>query len=155
VPVDVDPDYVANAGYPLSLFYANLRALPAKEVVVVLDACFSGRTPEGLLFKTVSPTLLYMKETAAHLDQGAVMSSAQGTQLSAWYPRQRHSLYTYYFLKGLQGKADANRDRRITVGELQDYVGEEVPYWAGREAGVTQQPKLVGRRDIVLATLRE
>jgi len=154
VPVDADPDYIANAGYPISTFYANLRKIPAKELVVVIDACFSGRTEKGILFKNVSPAMLRVKETAANISSGAVLTSARADQLSTWYPKKKHSLFTYYFLKGLQGAADANRDKKITMGELNNYVGEEVEYMAGRLSGKTQSPKLEGNQDIVLVTLQ-
>jgi uncharacterized caspase-like protein len=152
--VDADPDYIANSGYPFSTFKANLRRLPVKGLVVVLDACFSGRTQNGLLLKNVSPAMLYSEETTFGISQGAFLSSSRDDQLATWYPRKRHSLYTYYFLKGLQGAADENKDRRITTGEMAQYVGRYVPYMAGRIAGKDQQPKLEGRKDIVLATLR-
>lgn len=154
VPTDADPDYIANSGYSVSTFYANLRKLQARELVVVLDTCFSGRTEKGLLFKNVSPALLRVKVVAANVGGGAVLTSSRGDQLSTWYPKQRHSLYTYYFLKGLQGAADANKDKKITTGEMQAFVGEEVDYWAGRLAGKSQQPKLEGQKDVVLATLQ-
>ncbi|RKZ24569.1 hypothetical protein DRQ20_06830, partial [bacterium] len=39
VPVDCHPDYVELNGYPLDLFYRNLSKLPARSIVVVIDAC--------------------------------------------------------------------------------------------------------------------
>lgn len=154
VPVDAEPDYIAATGYSLNTFYDNLRQVPAREMVVVLDACFSGRTQDGLLFKNVSPALLRLQDTPAGLTQGAVLSSAEVDQLAAWYPQKRHSLYTYHFLKGLQGAADADGDRQITTGEMQAYVAEEVPYWARRLSGNLQRPQVQGRKDIVIATYR-
>ncbi|MCG8036135.1 MAG: caspase family protein [Candidatus Thiodiazotropha taylori] len=154
VPVDADPDYIANSGYALSTFYASLRKLPAKELIVVLDACFSGRTQEGQLIRNVSPGLLMVKDTHSGIHQGAVFSSATGNQLSSWYPKKRHSLFTYYFLKGLQGEADANKDKQITTGELNAYVAKHVRYMAGRLAGKDQEPKMEGKDDLVLATLK-
>ena len=38
MPVDANPDYVSKSGYPVSVFYSNLEKLPAKEVIIVLDA---------------------------------------------------------------------------------------------------------------------
>lgn len=132
VPVDADPDYIATSGYPLSVFYANLKGLPAREVIVVMDACFSGRSPSGLLLKNVSPALLRVKETAAGLREGVVLSSAREDQVSTWYEDKRQSLFTYYFLKGLRGEADQDRNKAITVGEMETYLLENVPYMAGR-----------------------
>jgi hypothetical protein len=154
VPTDADPDYISKSGYPLSVFYGNLKALPAKEVVVVLDACFSGRTQEGFLFKNVSPGMLRVKETAAGLQRGAVLASSQGNQMSAWYPAKQHSLFTYYFLKGLQGEADADRNKVLTVGEMGAYLSEHVSYWAGRLAGKRQEPKMEGNPNLVLVRFK-
>ncbi|MES9904054.1 MAG: caspase family protein [Sedimenticola sp.] len=154
VPVDADPDYVATSGYAVSTFYQNLRKLPAKELIVVMDTCFSGRTPKGLLLKNVSPALLKVKETVAGIKEGVVITSARGDQLSSWYPEKRHSLFTYYFLKGLQGEADSNKDKTITAGEMDDYLSAEVPYWARRLGGKKQQPKAEGKKGIVLAKLK-
>lgn len=154
VPVDADPDYIAYSGYALSVFYTNLRLLPAREVVVVLDACFSGRTQDGLIFKNVSPAMLKVKESRSGLENGALLASSRSEEVSSWYPAKRHGLFTYYFLKGLRGDADANKDRIITTGEMSSYLGEEVPYMARRLAGKRQNPKLEGRKDLVLVRLR-
>lgn len=154
VPVEADPNYIASAGYPLSLFYANLKRVPAKEMVVVLDTCFSGRTPKGSLFKETSLIQLDVRETVENLKQGAVLASARKNQVSAWYPAKRHSLFTYFFLKGLQGAADANRDKTITVGEMESWLGEQVSYWAKREQGNSQNPVVKGKKDLVLVRLK-
>ncbi|MBT7409412.1 MAG: hypothetical protein HN826_06930 [Methylococcales bacterium] len=154
VPVDADPDYIQTSGYQLSVFYDNLKKIPAKEKIVVIDACFSGRTQDGLLFKNVSPALLKVKQTNAGLSAGAVLSSSQGEQLSTWFPQKKHSLFTYFFLKGLQGEADSNNNKIITMGEMAEYVESKVPYQARRIAGKEQNPKIEGKRDIVLARLK-
>ncbi|QEP42384.1 hypothetical protein D5085_04065 [Ectothiorhodospiraceae bacterium BW-2] len=154
VPSDADPDFIDKSGYSLQQFYANLRQMPAKEMIVVLDTCFSGTTASGLLVKNVSPGMLNIRETASTLQQGVVLTSATGNQLSSWYPEKQHSLYTYYFLKGLQGEADQNHDRTITAGEMQSYLATEVSYWAGRLSGRSQQPKQEGNRNTVLARLK-
>ncbi len=48
VPWDGHPDY-PDGLYPLHDLYAALNTLPAKEVLVLLDACFSGATGSGRL----------------------------------------------------------------------------------------------------------
>jgi len=154
VPVDSDPDYIANSGYSVATFYRNLAQLKAKQLVVILDTCFSGRTQKGLLFKNVSPALLRVKDTPFGINNGAVLTSAKNDQLATWYPAKQHSLFTYFFLKGLQGKADTNHDKIITLDEVNRYAYGEVQYMAGRIAGKTQTPFLVGKKDIVLARLQ-
>jgi hypothetical protein len=149
VPYDCDPEYASVSGYPISEFYSQIGRLPARSITVVLDACFSGSTPKGLLFKGVSPALLKVKNPIATLQNGIVFSSSSENQLSNWYPEKKHGLFTYFFLKGLQGAADANNDRQITVQELEKYLMDNIPDKA-REQNREQTPQVVGDKNRVL-----
>lgn len=150
VPVDADPGRISITGYPRSLFYRNLKHIRAKEMIVVLDTCFSGDTPKGFLIKDVSPIGIMIKDNLPELKQTAILTSARSDQLSSWYRDKRHSLFTYFFLKGLQGEADANKNRIITIGEMETYLKKMVPYWARRKAGREQNPVIKGKKDFVL-----
>lgn len=154
VPVDANPEAIAANGYRLQTLYANLAKLPTREMTVVLDACFSGRTEKGALFKNISPLLLTVKDTSVRPSNAVVFTSAGLDQVSAWYPEKRHSLFTYYFLKGLQGAADSGNDRVITVAEMEKYLKENVPYMARRLSGIEQEPSVTGSGAGVLATLK-
>jgi len=83
-----------------------------------------------------------------------LMTSAALDQVSSWYGEKKHSLFTYFFLKGLQGEADANKDGKITVGEMQTYLKENVPYMARRLTGNEQQPVITGNALDVIAVLK-
>ena len=68
--------------------------------------------------------------------------------MSSWYDEQQHSLFTYFFLKAIQGNADVNKDRQLTYKELYDYVADDdqVPYAARRlYNGRTQTPTIEGK----------
>jgi hypothetical protein len=56
----------------------------------------------------------------------------------------RHSLFTYYFLRGLRGEADGNHDRSISLGEFKDYLDENVTYMARRLSSREQTPQVTG-----------
>ena len=60
----------------------------------------------------------------------------------------------YYFLKGLQGEADADSNGRITVGEMDNYLKEQVPYMARRLTGTEQQPVVTGNPADIIAVLK-
>jgi hypothetical protein len=150
VPYDCDPEYANVSGYPVSEFYNQIGKLPARSMTVVLDACFSGSTPKGLLFKGVSPALLKVKNPIAAMQNGVVFSSSSENQLSNWYPEKKHGLFTYFFLKGLQGAADANNDKQVTAEELENYLNENVPDKA-REQNREQTPQMVGDKNRVVA----
>ena len=126
LPVDGNPNNVSISGYPLELLYGNLAKLNAKSITVVTDACFSGAT----LFKKASPVGIVVKNPLVALKNTSIINSSAGTELSSWYPEKGHGLFTYYFLLGLTGKADANRDKSITLSEISSYVSDHVPYMA-------------------------
>ena len=153
VPVDCDPNYVENTGYPLDLFYSNLANLPARNLIVFIDACFSG---SGVL-KNISPLIVVSRATDVlnNRKNVAVFTSSKGSQVSAWYPEKKHSLFTYFVAKGLsQFRADLDGDGKITVEELFQFVSndsEGVPYYARYLHNVEQTPVLLGKNtDYVL-----
>ena len=154
VPSDADPNYIANGGYALDLFWANLAEVPAKSITVVLDACFSGNSEKGFLLTNVSPALIKVKRQLAGPAGSVVMTSAAPDQVSSWYPEKQHSLFTYWWLEGIRGGADADGDGAVTVGEMQAYLGENVTYQARRLSGREQKPVVVGVPSSVLIRLR-
>ncbi|MEK7243450.1 MAG: caspase family protein [Thermodesulfobacteriota bacterium] len=154
VPVDANPRDLKSNGYRLQTFYDNLAKIPAKKMTVVLDACFSGNSEKGLLFKDISPALVKVKKEFQGPANAVLITSAAVDQVSTWYREKRHSLFTYYFLKGLQGEADINKDLKITVGEMDHYLKEQVPYMARRLTGIEQQPVVTGNPADVIAVLK-
>lgn len=155
VPVDANPQDLKSNGYRLQTFYDNLSKIPAKKVTVVLDTCFSGNSDRGMLFKNISPTLVKVKKEYRGPQNAVLMTSGAVDQVSGWYPEKSHSLFTYFFLKGLQGQADVNKDGKITVGEMDAYVKENVPYMARRLTGNEQNPVVTGNAADVIATLKK
>jgi uncharacterized caspase-like protein len=123
-------------------------------MTIVLDACFSGNSEKGLLFKDISPALVKVKKEFRGPANAVLITSAAVDQVSTWYREKKHSLFTYYFLKGLRGDADAGRDGRITVGEMDAYLKEQVPYMARRLSGTEQQPVVTGNQADVIAALK-
>ena len=73
----------------------------------------------------------------------AVFTSSTGAQVSSWYRDKKHSLFTYYFLKALQGDGDVNRDKKLTLMEIKDYIDDKVPYMAGHLNNREQTPQLI------------
>ncbi|MBW2075923.1 MAG: caspase family protein [Deltaproteobacteria bacterium] len=150
VPTDCDPSTVRLNGYSLKTFYANLAKLPARSITVVLDSCFSGGSPKGMLLKNVSPVFAQVDNPLVNLKKGAVFTSSTGDQVSSWYPEKRHGLFTYFFLKGLQGSADSNGDKRVTASEMKEYLKDEVSYMARRLSMREQHPQFMGNKEAVI-----
>ncbi|MGB4600241.1 MAG: caspase family protein [Trichlorobacter sp.] len=146
VPVDANPQYISTSGYKLSTFYENLSKIPAAKKTVVIDACFSGSSANGQLLKGVSGLTARLKaETKATVAADLLLTSAGMDQVASWYPEKGHSLFTYFFLKGIQGAADVNKDGSITMGEMRAWLNDQVPYMARRLTGNEQQPVIIGK----------
>jgi uncharacterized caspase-like protein len=155
VPVDGNPQYIATNGYRLQTFYTNLSKIQAKKITVVIDACFSGNSDKGFLFSNISPAAVRVKKDYTGPKNATVITSAAMDQVSSWYSEKKHSLFTYYFLKGIQGAADRKGDGIITVGDMKIYLAENVPYMAGRLNNVEQTPVVVGNDSDVLVRLKK
>ncbi|MBI5623840.1 MAG: caspase family protein [Elusimicrobia bacterium] len=145
VPFDGDPNYVEETAYPLTKLYATLAKLPAREVNVVLDACFSGAGGRSVIAKGSRPLVFEAKPEEVG-DKTLLLAAASGAQVSTFHAEAGHGLLTYFFLKGLKGEADADKDKAVTAGELFDYVRPHVEREAQRN-NVEQTPMLRGGGD--------
>lgn len=158
VPSDAHPDYVALNGYSLELLYRNLKELPARNITVVIDACFSGQTVDTtnqtkMLIAKASP--LVIKPIGEIIPKNiTVLTAAAETQVASWYPQKRHSLFTYFFLKGLKGDADKNGDFTITLSEIKNYLDENVPFQARRNYNRQQTPVVTGDLSKILVKIK-
>lgn len=144
VPYDGDPTFVDSTAYPLKQLYAALDKLPAKDVTVVLDSCFSGAGGRSVLAKGARPMVLTIDKPAQASGKTVVLAASGGDEISNSYEDKGHGLLTYYFLKGLQGDADANKDGGIEMAELFDYVKPNVQRIARKQYNTEQTPQLMG-----------
>lgn len=149
VPWDADPEFLQSTAYPLHDFYAALERLKVKEVVVALDACFSGGGAQGRSVFAAGARPLVTKVEAVVPPHLTVLAAASSEQLSNSLDGQGHGLFTYYFLKGLMGAAK-DKSGRVTAGDLIDYVAPRVGDDARRQ-NRGQTPSLAGERGSVLA----
>ncbi|HWP83071.1 MAG TPA: caspase family protein [Bacteroidota bacterium] len=151
VPYDCDPNNVNDFNaYAMEEFYEDLSKLDAKSLTVVVDACFSGQSGgDGkMLIKNASPLALSIESDLPITGNAAVFTASKSDQVANWYNEKKHGMFTYFFTKGLQGAADANKDSVVTVGELEQYLlhpEEGVPYWSLRVHERQQTPQVLAR----------
>ena len=157
LPSDCDRSAISLTGFNRNTLFENLALLQARSITVVLDACFSGMSDAGSLMGDISPVYIDVAPSMT-ITNGVVFSSSKGDQISTWYREQKHGLFTYFFLKGLRGDADADGNGAITVQELEDYVtdpADGVPYWARRLKSRDQMPVvLASDKNKVLVELK-
>ncbi len=149
VPYDGDPSFVETTSYPLKQLYAALDKLPARDITVVLDSCFSGAGGRSVLGKGVRPMVLTLENQVVAGGKTVVLAASQGDQVSSTYDQKGHGLLTYYFLKGLQGEGDINKDGVIDMAELYEYVKPNVQKVARKQYNNEQTPQLLASPEIL------
>jgi len=148
VPYDGDPAFLESTGYPLKRLYQSLSDLPVTQITVVMDSCFSGAGGRSVIAKGTRPMLIKVDNPLLASPNMVVISAAGGNQISSAMPEKRHGLFTYYFLKGLQGSADINKDGSVDVEELFSYIRPNVETEA-RRMNAEQSPQLLPSSDLL------
>lgn len=149
VPYDGDPAFVDATSYPVKRLYAALDRLQVKDITVVLDSCFSGAGGRSVIAKGMRPMGLSMEHAIASTGKTVILAASTGDQVSSTFEEKGHGLLTYFFLKGLQGEADANRDGSIDMAELYDYVKPNVSKIARKQYNNEQTPQLLASPDVL------
>lgn len=119
LPIDMDGRQT-EACLPTSRLYSELGGLKARNVVIFMDACFSGsQRGEGMLAAARGIAL----RVKSDVPQGnmVVFTAASGDETAYPYQEKGHGLFTYFLLKKLQETKGS-----VALGELTDYVIEQV-----------------------------
>jgi len=155
VPYDGEPGFISKL-YPLSRLYSSLDSLPSENIVVALDACFSGAGGRSVIEEGKRPLPAVNIEKVGR--KVAALTAAAGDEISQDLNTKRHGLFTYFLLKGLKGEADANGDTLITLRELYNYAKPKIEE-ESRKLGYTQTPQIFPdliseKSDIVIAKIK-
>ena len=96
----------------------------------------------GVLYNSFADSLRELV-LEAKIRNLVVLNSASPGQVGWSSPELRGSAFGYFLRRALAGEADADRNRRISVGELHDYLRVEVDRWAVRNRAARQEPMLI------------
>lgn len=116
---------------------------------LVVDACFSGRTPIGTALVANLQPLMAVPQAA--LDESVVMLAAgKSDQFAGALPLLDRPAFSYLVLGGLRGWADHNSDGRVTASEAIQFAHESI---LSVVKDRIQTPQLMsGKADAILAT---
>ncbi|MFC1735491.1 caspase family protein [Candidatus Hydrogenedentota bacterium] len=145
---DTDPNAMASTGYPMWEIKTALdRHIQCCNVLFIADACHSagaGNT-RGPGNRAAMVSGLKGLGGSGRVIWTASEASEQSMESQRW--GGGHGVFTFCLLEGLKGKADdpidnstANGDSIVTLGELMDYVDEQVR----RETKAAQHPDTAG-----------
>ncbi|MCC6931524.1 MAG: caspase family protein [Gemmatimonadaceae bacterium] len=145
LPWDADPAFVSETGFALGDLFDRLARLPARSIVVILDACFTGVSRDGAaLAPGARATVLSVEHPALVRRQMGVITAARGAQLAGDLPDARHGLLTYWIARGLRGEADADSNNAISIAELGRFAERHVRETAAR-LNRDQRPLTIAR----------
>lgn len=109
-----------STGYKLDDLYAVLGKMPAENVTVFMDACFSGsKREQGMLASARGVAI----KARSGMPQGnmVVFSAAQGDETAYPNKEEMHGMFTYFLLEKLQESKG-----EVTLYELGEYITKQV-----------------------------
>ena len=150
LPQDGDPDLLKRTAISRTELFKEIVNLEPKSVTMFLDTCYSGVSrEEETLLATARPIRIVADNEGEIPDNFTIFSASQLNQISSGLKGAKHGIFSYYLMKGLEGKADTNKNKEITNGELLAYMDQNVSQKA-LELGRQQNPSLAGNPDQVL-----
>ena len=129
LPVDCDGRRPDSSSLSETEFSTALQRIPARRLVVLIDACHSGGAGS---FKTQGRTkqaLRFSEKSLGRLAQGAgrvLMASSRPNETSLVLPDARNSVFTEHLLEILRGRGRTSGDGVIRVFDVFNHVAERV-----------------------------
>ncbi len=120
-------DRIGSSGVPITEIEEASRVLGSRHNLFVLDSCFSGMA--GSQTRSVADTsgdastyVRKMMQKRGNQFITAGMRDEKVIESDRW----KHSVFTYYLLKGLEGAADSDDNNVISASELSAYLKPRV-----------------------------
>jgi hypothetical protein len=149
LPQRTDRDLISKTAIQMQEIISDIQSTKPKSVTLFLDACYSGQSRTGETLIASARPISIKSESRIYPDNFTVITASQNDQISSSNPDLKHGIFSYYLMRGMEGDADTDKDGKITLGEMQSYLVENV----GRQAGMMnrkQEPQLIGDANKVL-----
>lgn len=90
------------------------------QTVMIVDACFSGKSESGALAEGLQPVIpVYKKDLAK---SATILSAGQADQFAGPLPGAKRPAFSYLLLGAMRGWGDANKDGQVTGDEAIAYT---------------------------------
>jgi hypothetical protein len=149
LPYDGNTRLLEDTAILRARLFSDIESSNPRSVTVFLDTCYSGATRAKDTLIASRPIVIKARKQSVP-DGFTVMTAAGGTQTAKPLEEAEHGMFSYFLMKGLEGKADANKDKKITAGELHQYVKSNVL----QQSSGSQTPELQGDADRVMVTFQ-
>lgn len=155
IPYDADPKDLYSTALPMREIETIFERLSSERVIFITDSCYSGAAG-GRTFSPISRRATVSDGFLTRLSKGkgrVVLTASRASEVSEERDDLGHGVFTYYLLKGLQGPADMDADRLITVDELYAYVSRHVPAATGQNQHPVKKGEVEGQ--LILGQVRQ
>ena len=154
LPQNADTDMLSISSISRNALFEEINNLNPKSVTIFFDACYSGTSRDNKSLIASARPINILKKVEDNIPENfTIFSASQLNQMSSGLKNGEHGIFSYYLMKGLEGFADQNKDKKITNGELQAYMNLNVSQSAA-EWGREQNPSLAGDPDKILMSYR-
>jgi hypothetical protein len=140
--------------YPLKKVQKYLDSLPAAIRIGVFDACQSGAVTAYKGGRRAEPFYL---TTPQKIKGQVIIASAAANERAQESESLKGSIFSFFWLSGLRGSADASGDRRVTLNEAYHYAYRKTVETSTITGGEAQHPmyrfNIRGEGDIMLTDL--
>lgn len=145
LPKDKVVDFISKEDeFSLRRIYKRLSESNASRIIVFIDACFSGKTDNLLIFKGVGPGLIKTREVSFNKRKMAVMTAGKNNQFSNSYDEKGHRMFTYFLIKSLYSR------EKVDLDTVYKEVSVNVKDASWRKGDVyLQEPQIEGNLDLL------
>lgn len=151
LPFGADKDLISKTAINQQEIISSLQAAQPRAVTMFIDSCYSGQTRGGDILIAGARPFVPKTILNAYPQNFTVITASANDQISSASQELKHGIFSYYLMKGMEGDADKNKDGKIIVSEMQEYLTDMV----GRHAmGINrkQQPQFFGDSEKVLVS---
>ena len=153
LPHNGDPILLEDTALSRIEMFDLINKVNPKSVTMFFDTCYSGQTrSEQMLIAGLRPVRIVADEQDTP-NNFTIFTASNYDQTSGSINEAEHGIFSYYLMKGLEGKADENSDKKITNGELISYLKNNVTQEAFSQ-NRSQEPMLSGDPNKVLISYR-
>jgi len=143
---DTDPNDIAGTALPMDDIDRALKGiLNSEKVIILADTCHSAAIGGGIGGRrsVVDDSKLmnrFLQEISRSKGGVALLSSAEANEVSFEDAKWGggHGVFTHYLLEGMRGAADHDGNGIVTIGELFEYVRDNVK----QATGYKQHPSI-------------
>ena len=149
LPYGVDQDLLDETAVDQRKIVAAIQATQPKSVTMFIDSCYSGLTKTGDTLLSGAKPVTLKNSDIDYPAEFTVMTASSPDQISSSSNDLQHGIFSFYLMKGMEGDADFDKDKKITVGEIQKFLLDNVQRQA-ISLNRKQIPQVVGDTNRVL-----